>query len=116
VLYPQTRAEFGSNPNACWNWFDADHDDPGYADRRGIQIRAIKHMVDRVAGVAAPPASSSACFTASNAQHVAAGRAYDWFFLARAKGSDEFLGPDTVFWSSSLKRSGANYHQVASCP
>ena len=71
VLYPQTAATLGTNPNACWNWFDYDHLDAGYATKAGVQMRAIRRMIDRVAGGTAPSPAPT-CVTASNAEHVAA--------------------------------------------
>jgi hypothetical protein len=114
VLYPQTSATIGSNPNACWNWFDYDHLDPEYATKAGVQMQALRRMIDRVAGVTAPlPAPT--CITASNAEHVAAGRAYDWFFLARAKGSDTFMGFDNALSTTTLKRVAPDTYDIGSC-
>jgi poly(3-hydroxybutyrate) depolymerase len=114
VLYPQTAASAGTNPNGCWNWFDYDHLDPDYAKKSGVQMQAIKRMIDRIAGLTAPP-SKPACFTASNADHVAAGRAYDWFFLARAKGSNAFMGLDNAFWITTLKRIAPDSYDIGTC-
>lgn len=51
VMYPQTKAKFLRNPNACWNWFDADRNDPDYANKNGRQMGAVKAMIDRVTGL-----------------------------------------------------------------
>jgi poly(3-hydroxybutyrate) depolymerase len=114
ILYPQTAATSG-NPNACWDWFDFNSDDPGYATKTGREISAVRAMVDRVAGMTAPPASVPwpRCITASNAEHVEAGRAHDWFFFARANGSNSLLGPDNGFFTSTLRQTGANYYDAA---
>ena len=48
VLYPQTIAKVRGNPNACWDWWGYTTDD--YAMKSGVQMRAIKAMVDRVTG------------------------------------------------------------------
>ena len=71
-------------------------------------------MIDRAAGRTAP-APKPACFTASNAEHVAAGRAYDWFFLARAKGSNAFLGLDNALWITTLKRIASDFYDIGTC-
>ena len=59
VLYPQAKvspfAPF--NPSGCWDWWSyIDHDD-GYVTKAGLQIAAIKAMLDALtAGGGAPPA------------------------------------------------------------
>lgn len=63
VLYPQARTIatsdfrdpkptdlFEINPEGCWNWFGYGYDD-FYPTRRGVQITAIRAMIDRVAGI-----------------------------------------------------------------
>lgn len=117
ILYPQTVTTSG-NPNACWDWFDFDRDDPGYATKSGRQIAAVKGMVDRIAGIDPPPASVPwpRCITSSNAEHVEAGRAHDWFFFARANGSNRVIGFDNNFLVTTLKQTGANYYEPALKP
>lgn len=114
ILYPQTQATT-SNPNACWDWFNFDGDDPSYATKEGREIAAVKGMVDRLAGIN-PPSTSvpwPRCITASNAGHVQAGRAHDWFFFARANGSNQLLGLDNNFFVTTLRQAGANYFEPA---
>ncbi|MBA3535249.1 MAG: PHA-depolymerase-like protein [Tatlockia sp.] len=48
MLYPQAAATLPNNPNACWNWFNFNHDDPNYANKNGRQMIAIKKMIDRI--------------------------------------------------------------------
>ncbi len=53
VLYPQTTAWDGpsitrTNPKGCWDWWGYSGED--YATKNGGQIRAIKSMIDRLAG------------------------------------------------------------------
>ena len=117
VLYPQTTATV-RNPNGCWDWFNAERDDPGYATKDGKQMRVVKAMVDRIAGITTPSLAERlpVCFTSSNAEHVRAGRAYDWFFLARARGSNRILGFDTDFFSSTLKKTGPGFYDLDACP
>lgn len=51
VLYPQAVSVWFRNPNGCWDWWG--YTDGHYADRRGVQIRAIRAMLDRLAAGAA---------------------------------------------------------------
>jgi hypothetical protein len=115
VLYPQTKAVLGRNPNACWNWFGFDPDDPGYANKNGRQMSAVKAMIDRIAGIVPPPPPEPVCFTATNAAHVSAGRAHDWYLVARANGSNEFMGLDNIFMRTTLKRTAPDFYVIGSC-
>jgi poly(3-hydroxybutyrate) depolymerase len=54
VLYPQTVAVAGRNPNGCFDWWG--YTSGAYDTRDGIQIAAVRRMIDRVAG--APPAGA----------------------------------------------------------
>ena len=47
VIYPQAKSSFG-NPNACFDWWG--FTDENYANREGVQMKAIKAMIDRVTG------------------------------------------------------------------
>ncbi len=47
ILYPQAVPVMFRNPNGCWDWWG--YTDGHYADKRGVQIRAIRAMVDRLA-------------------------------------------------------------------
>jgi predicted esterase len=117
ILYPQAQAT-SNNPDACWDWFDFNHDDAEYANKRGHEMRAVKGMIDRIAGLSSPPPPLPLprCFTASNAEHVSAGRAHDWFFLARANGSNQFLGFDNAVSVTTLKQTAPNHYQIGTCP
>lgn len=115
VLYPQTTSTFLRNPRACWNWFDFNRDDPDYASRNGRQMQAIRAMIDRVAGNTLPPDPAPRCFTASNAEHVFAGRAHDWFFLAMANGSNKLMGLNNFFSITTLKQIGPDHYVVGKC-
>jgi hypothetical protein len=115
VLYPQTTSTFGRNPKACWNWFDFNGDEPDYANKSGWQMLAIRAMLDRIAGVSLPPDPAPRCFTASNTEHIIAGRAHDWFFLALANGSNKLMGLNNVFSITTLKQVAPNYYVVGKC-
>jgi poly(3-hydroxybutyrate) depolymerase len=47
VLFPQAVSIPFSNPNGCWDWWG--YTDAHYADKRGVQIGALRAMVDRLA-------------------------------------------------------------------
>ncbi|TAK92537.1 MAG: PHA-depolymerase-like protein [Burkholderiaceae bacterium] len=62
VLYPQAQRSpkafwdifdaFGSNPKGCWDWWG--YDDANYAKKTGRQMAAVKKMIDKITGNAAP--------------------------------------------------------------
>lgn len=91
MLYPQAEASNG-NQKGCWDWWG--YDDALYATRDGRQVRAVRAMLDRLAGIELPvQAAGCARFEASNLGHWRAGRARVcsvWFFCA--VGSGDRLG------------------------
>lgn len=112
ILYPQAASTL-MNPNACWDWWA--YDDASYAKRSGRQMQAVKRMTERLTGAASPPPGGE-CFTATNYQHVQAGRAHSRFFIAYALGSDQRMGLNNTFFRTTLKRTAPNYYVVGSCP
>jgi poly(3-hydroxybutyrate) depolymerase len=46
VLFPQAVSVPLTNPNGCWDWWG--YTDAHYADKRGVQIGALRAMVDRL--------------------------------------------------------------------
>jgi len=53
VLYPQVDpSKIPFNPKGCWDWFG--YTGPDYATQNGLQIRAIKAMVDRLLAAGNP--------------------------------------------------------------
>jgi hypothetical protein len=116
ILYPQTAPTAGSNPNGCWDWFDFNRNDPHYAQKNGRQMLALRRMIDRIAGVEMNAAGPVQCFIATNFAHVLAGRAHDRFFMARANGSNQNMGFDSVFTTTSLKRTGPGFYVIGTCP
>ena len=99
LLYPQTSPEA---TNSCWDWWGYTGVD--YARKSGVQMAAIKAMVERLAGVAAK------CHTAFNNTHVFAGRAsYGWWGKAVATGSRREMG---YAWQRSSLREAPVGHFV----
>jgi poly(3-hydroxybutyrate) depolymerase len=47
ILYPQAVSVPFRNPNGCWDWWG--YTDRHYADKQGVQIRALRAMIDRLA-------------------------------------------------------------------
>lgn len=47
ILYPQAASVPGKNPNGCWDWWG--YTDENFANRKGVQITAIRAMLDRLA-------------------------------------------------------------------
>ena len=66
--------------------------------------------------VSAKTEAAPACFTATNYDHVIAGRAHDRIFIALANGSNHVLGLDNVFIVTTLKQTGPNFYVIGSCP
>jgi fibronectin type 3 domain-containing protein len=66
--------------------------------------------------VSATTTAAPACFTATNFDHVMAGRAHDESLFALANGSNQMLGLDNVFIITTLKETGPNFYVIASCP
>jgi len=46
VLFPQAVSIPAKNPNGCWDWWG--YTDQHYSDQKGVQIRALRAMVDRL--------------------------------------------------------------------
>ena len=122
ILYPQANAMTRNtrlprfNPNGCWDWWG--YDDGAYATKVGRQMAAVRAMVGRLTGVnpgPPPPSPPGYCGSATNAAHVAAGRATGWFlWWYFARGSNDFLG--LVGHHSTLKEtSPGSFTLVASC-
>ncbi|AOK31230.1 MULTISPECIES: extracellular catalytic domain type 1 short-chain-length polyhydroxyalkanoate depolymerase [Burkholderia] len=68
--------------------------------------------------VSATTQSSFACTatTASNYAHVLAGRAHDSGGIAYANGSNQSMGLDNVFYTTTLAQTAAGYYIVGNCP
>jgi hypothetical protein len=59
VLYPQTVASnwYPYNPEACWDWWGYVSYSDSYATKAGLQIKAIKAMLDALTSRAVPEAA-----------------------------------------------------------
>ncbi len=121
VLYPQTKADpLKGNPNGCWDWWG--YDDANYSKKSGRQMAALKKMVDRVISASTgnpppvdPPPAGGTCFTATNYAHVQAGRAHASAGSALANGSNQNMGLNNTFYSTTLKQTGTNYYVIGTC-
>jgi poly(3-hydroxybutyrate) depolymerase len=66
--------------------------------------------------VSAKTSPAAVCVTATNFDHVQAGRAHDQLFLALANGSNDVMGLDNVFIVTTLKETKPGSFMVATCP
>ncbi|XP_046585215.1 uncharacterized protein LOC124292207 isoform X1 [Haliotis rubra] len=48
LLYPQIKSDLISNPNGCWDWWA--YTGANYDTKGGVQMKAVKNMIDRVTG------------------------------------------------------------------
>jgi hypothetical protein len=67
VLYPQTKSSSvaPANPQACWDWWSyIDHTDR-YVTKSGLQIKAIKAMLDALTSGAKPAAETTSAIAAT---------------------------------------------------
>jgi poly(3-hydroxybutyrate) depolymerase len=72
----------------------------------------------RSAAVTGSTSSGFVCTTtsASNYAHVQAGRAHDSGGYALANGSNQNMGLDNTFYTSTLAQTSAGYYIIGSCP
>jgi poly(3-hydroxybutyrate) depolymerase len=66
--------------------------------------------------VSAATLSACAAITASNYAHVRAGRAYDSGGFALAKGSNQNMGLDNIFFATVLAQTAPDYYVIGNCP
>jgi hypothetical protein len=61
VLYPQARASLFAplNPQACWDWWGYINHSDDYATKSGLQIKAIKAMLDALTSGVKPAAETT---------------------------------------------------------
>lgn len=117
VLYPQTGQ---GATNQCWDWWG--YGELGlekrYHTRDGVQMAAVKAMMDRISRAAQPPPPPPGyCGTDTNAGHTAAGRAYRFFFFFYfATGSKDYLGMSGSANTTLKEGPEGHYAKVAVCP
>jgi len=130
VLYPQTVAS-PQNRNACWDWFG--YDSPDYAKKSGPQLAMVHAMVESLATATRgdggapdpatpappsppdPPVDGVRCVVASNAEHVAQGRARVVGLFTFAAGSSQPLGVYSTLVRTSLRETVSGFWSVGSC-
>lgn len=61
------------------------------------------------------PTPSPVCYTASNYAHVLAGRAYSSWGVARAFGSNQYMGFVNTFTTTTLKKTGTYSYAIGTC-
>jgi chitodextrinase len=66
--------------------------------------------------VSATTAAAPVCFTATNYDHVRAGRARNVLGIARANGSNQSMGLFNIFIVTTLRQTGPNAYVVGTCP
>lgn len=66
--------------------------------------------------VSATTPMAAVCYTGSNYSHVQAGRAHDSGGYALANGSNQNMGLDNTFYTTTLKQTGTNYYVIGTCP
>ena len=59
---------------------------------------------------------AATCYTSSNYAHVSAGRAYNSSGYAKANGSNQNMGLNNTFVTTTLKMTGPNYYVIGTCP
>ncbi len=60
--------------------------------------------------------AAATCYTSSNYAHVTAGRAHASSYNAAANGSNQNMGLNNTFTTKTLKKTGANYYIIGTCP
>lgn len=60
-------------------------------------------------------AADAGCYTASNYAHILAGRAYSYWGLALALGSNQYLGLASTLTTTTLKKTGAYTYAIGTC-
>lgn len=82
-------------------------------DASGVEGARSAPATGTTTGTAPPPPS---CTTASNYAHTQAGRAHQSGGYAYANGSNQNMGLWNLFFTTTLKMTGANYYVIGTCP
>ena len=83
-------------------------------DANSVESAASVAATGTTTGTAPPPAAT--CYTASNYAHTIAGRAYAFFGLTYANGSNQSMGLWNIFITTKLKRTAPGYYVIGTCP
>nr|AAA65705.1 poly(3-hydroxybutyrate) depolymerase A precursor [Paucimonas lemoignei] len=59
---------------------------------------------------------AATCYTSSNYAHVTAGRAHNSSGYALANGSNQNMGLNNTFYTSTLKQTSPGYYVIGTCP
>lgn len=94
----------GLSPGTTYSWTVAAVDSQG---RDGAMSAAASGKTT---------GSSATCFTASNYEHTVAGRAYAYFGITYANGSNQNMGLWNIYTTTTLKQTGPNYYVIGTCP
>ena len=82
-------------------------------DVNGVESLASAAASGTTAGTPPPPVT---CTTASNYAHTLAGRAYAYFGITYANGSNQSMGLWNIYVTTTLKKTGTNYYVIGTCP
>lgn len=77
---------------------------------------AVESGLSAAVGASTTSAFTCSTATASNHAHVQAGRAYDSGGYALAKGSNQNMGLNNLFYTQTLAQTSAAYYIIGNCP
>lgn len=97
-------ADTGLNPGTAYTWTVKT------VDGNGAESAASGGVTASTTG------SAAVCTTATNYDHVQAGRAHTSFGYVYANGSNQYMGLYNVFATTTLKQTGPNYYVIGTCP
>ena len=83
------------------------------ADANGVESPASAAATGTTTGTPPPVVT---CTTSSNYTHTTAGRAYAYFGITYANGSNQSMGLWNIFTTTTLKKTGTNYYVIGTCP
>jgi poly(3-hydroxybutyrate) depolymerase len=141
VLYPYQTTVSGSNPNGCWDWWgygSANYALKSGPQMSAIYAMMQRVMGGTTtpsptptpspssgptptptpaptltpAPTPTPTATPLGCWLATNYAQVQAGRAYQSVGYAYANGSNQNMGLDNVYYTTSLQETSPNYYVI----
>jgi pseudomonalisin len=60
--------------------------------------------------------AAATCYTSSNYYHVYYGRAHSNYGYVYANGSNQYMGLNNLYTTTTLKKTGTNYYVIGTCP